>query len=112
VPKFLYKIRTPEGEIKTGIQDAKTDKDLAHALTGQGYSIISLKESGKKEKKQITFSFGSVSLVEKMIFTKNLSVMIGSGLALSKALDVLAQQTKSEKRPQHQIAGVKEKQHP
>ncbi len=97
MPKFLYKIRNKEGEIKTGIQEAKTDKDLAHALAGQGYSVISLKESKKKEKKQITFSFGSVSLVEKMIFTKNLSVMIGSGLALAKALDVLAEQTKSEK---------------
>jgi len=97
VPRFLYKARTPEGEIKTGIQEAKTDKDLAHALIGQGYNIVSLDEAGKKEKKQITFSFGSVSLVEKMIFTKNLSVMIGSGLSLAKALDVLAEQTKSEK---------------
>ena len=97
MPKFLYKIRTTEGETKTGMQEAKTDKDLAHALTSQGYHIISLEEAGKKEKKQISFSFGSVSLVEKMIFTKNLSVMIGSGLSLSKALDVLAEQTKSEK---------------
>jgi len=97
VPKFFYKIRTKEGEIKSGIQEAKSDKDLAHVLIEQGYSVISLSESEKKKRKQITFSFGSIPLVEKMVFTKNLSVMIGSGLALSKALNVLAEQTKNEK---------------
>lgn len=97
MPKFFYKIRTKEGEIKSGIQEAKSDKDLAHVLIEQGYSVISLSESEKKKRKQITFSFGSIPLVEKMVFTKNLSVMIGSGLALSKALNVLAEQTKNEK---------------
>ncbi len=97
MPKFLYKIRNTKGEIKTGTQEAKTDKDLAHSFINEGYSIISLVKSKNKKKKQINFNFGSISLVEKMIFTKNLSVMIGSGLALSKALDVLAKQTKSEK---------------
>ncbi len=41
--------------------------------------------------------FSGISLKEKMFFTKNLSVMVKSGLSLSSALDILARQTVNKK---------------
>lgn len=38
-----------------------------------------------------------ISLVEKLMFTRNLAVMIGAGLPLTRALTILAGQTQSEK---------------
>jgi len=38
-----------------------------------------------------------ISLTEKLMFTRNLSVMIGAGLSLTKALDILGGQAQSQK---------------
>lgn len=53
-------------------------------------------------------SFGGVSLTEKMMFTRNLQVMVASGLSLPKSLQVLAAQTKSKKF-QKTILNINEK---
>ena len=41
--------------------------------------------------------FRGVSLVDKIMFTRNLAVMIGAGLALNKALSVLEEQSENQK---------------
>lgn len=96
---FFYRVRDSEGNIKTGTQDAASKQDLARLLADKGYAVTSVEElnNGTKKKKELKFSFGSVSLVEKIMFTRNLAVMIGAGLSLSKAIDVLAVQTSNVK---------------
>lgn len=42
-------------------------------------------------------SFFGVSLAEKMLFARHLAVMIGAGLSLNRALEILALQTSSKK---------------
>lgn len=44
----------------------------------------------------LTFNFGLIKLSEKMLFFRNLSVMIGAGLTVSRALDVLERQVKNK----------------
>ena len=77
-----------------------TDKfDLARMLREKGYILISSKEV-KKQPASRFFAlglFGRVSLAEKMIFARNLAVMIKAGLSLVKSLEILANQTKSRK---------------
>jgi len=98
MPIFDYKIRTKAGSIKTGTQEAKTKEDLAHVFKLSGSSVISIEEKKNEIKGKKSFSFSrKVSLVDKMMFTKNLAVMIGAGLSLTRALDVLAAQAKSPK---------------
>ncbi|GAI13563.1 unnamed protein product, partial [marine sediment metagenome] len=51
-----------------------------------------------RKKFKISLPFlGRVSLTEKMMFTKNLQVMIAAGISLPRALGILALQTKSKK---------------
>ena len=69
--------------------------------------IDNIKKTNTRPKKQDSFiskllktdisKFTKVPIKEKIIFTQNLSVMIKTGLPLSKALHTLSQQTKNQK---------------
>jgi type IV pilus assembly protein PilC len=55
-------------------------------------------EKGKKKRIKISLPFlGKVGVKEKMFFTRNLRVMVASGISLPRALRILAEQTKSAK---------------
>lgn len=98
--KFAYKAVNSEGEVVHGTSEAKDKYDLNHILTGQNLTLLSAEEEGsnKMEKfwKQFT-SIGGVSTHEKIIFARNLSAMIDAGLSISRALAVMARQTKNKK---------------
>ncbi|MDD2753235.1 MAG: type II secretion system F family protein [Candidatus Portnoybacteria bacterium] len=97
------------GEEKTGSQEAASEADLAHALREQGFILTSVHLAGQAAPSQKLFpsllslfsadflSFLlSVPLSEKMIFARHLSVMIGAGLAMNRALEILGLQTKNK----------------
>ena len=97
--RFSYKIHTLTGSVKEGVTEA-ADRTAAIALVrAQGGTILSIEEASKtggfmKSLGSISF-FGSVKLHEKILFTRNLSGMIKAGLALARAVEVLAKQTKN-----------------
>lgn len=103
MPAYFYKAKTVGGETKNGIQEAKDKHELAKALHQQGIVLISatLQASTKKAGGARSFmSFGrffGVPLVEKMMFTRHLSVMVDAGLSLNRALAVLAEQSANQK---------------
>lgn len=97
---FFYRVRDAEGNVKTGTQDAASKQDLARLLADKGYAVTSVEELDagiKKKKGEFKIGLGKVSLVEKIMFTRNLAVMIGAGLSLSKAVEILAIQTSNVK---------------
>lgn len=81
--------------------NVKDERDLANQLRSEGYILTSFKEleSENKDKVKISFldRFYSIPLSEKMMFARNLSVMISSGLPLSKAVRNITAQTKNKK---------------
>jgi len=98
MPIFSYRAKKMSGEEKGGIREAKDRFELARLLRQEEYSLISFKE--KKEKKKPIFNFAGlmgVSVSDKMVFSRNLGVMISAGLALTRALDILSRQTKNKK---------------
>jgi len=101
VPSYFYTAKSLKGESKTGTIEAKDEHQLARILREQGFVLISANLEGEKNKKrifEISLSFlRRVSLTEKLIFTRNLQVMISAGLSLPRTLKTLALQTKSEK---------------
>jgi len=100
VAKFFYIAKSLQGEPKSGVLEAKDRRELAGVLRGQGFLLISADEEGEKSRHgKFSFSipFFGVSLVEKLMFTRNLRVMIGAGISLPRALRVLATQAKSKK---------------
>jgi len=101
MPKYIYTAKTSTGETQTGTMEAKDEHQLARTLRQQGLILIRA-ELEEKEKKKRKFEislpfFGGVSLVEKMMFTRNLQVMIAAGLPLPRAISTLAEQAKSRK---------------
>ncbi len=101
MPKYFYIAKSLKGEEKSGTLEAKNEKELARILRQEGYLLIR-SEGEERELKKRKFGislpfFGGVSLSEKMIFTRNLKVMIAAGIPLPRALKTLSGLTKSKK---------------
>jgi len=99
MPKYSYLAKSLKGEEKKGVQLVKDRKELARTLKSQGFILIKAEEE-KEGKKRFNISLpflSGVSLSEKMIFTRNLQVMISSGLPLPRALETLSHQAKNQK---------------
>lgn len=96
MPKFFYTAKNiATGETSGGELNAKDEKTLAQDLRAQGMLLTSCKEEAVTEGIQIKFfdRFNRVPLKEKMTFTRNLSVMVSSGLTISRAVHNLSLQT-------------------
>lgn len=99
--KAYYTAKNQKGEIRAGEANVKDERELATQLRVDGFVLTSFKEVAKEtEKKSIVKFFDrftSIPLSEKLMFARNLSVMISSGLSLSKAIRNLSVQTKNKK---------------
>ena len=99
MPKFIYSAKSYNGQMKGGEITAKDEKSLAQQLRAEGFLVTSIKEL-KEETNSIEVKFmdrfNSVPLKEKMVFARNLSVMISSGLTVSRAINNLMSQTKNK----------------
>lgn len=100
MPKFFYTAKSFQGESKTGTLEAKDKHELSRILHQQGLILISAnleEEKIKKKKLEIALPiFRGVPLSEKMIFTRNLQVMISAGISLPRAINILALQSKNK----------------
>ncbi len=105
MPNFIYTAKDQTGRDIEGHSEASNIHELANILRRKNLSLISAdiagEESGGLLKKiKIIFTktgFGKVSLVDKMVFTRHLSVMIEAGLSLNQSLQALSKQTKNPK---------------
>lgn len=94
--------------MKTGSMEAKDKRELAQLLRDQGFVLMSVSSAGIAKSQDdvgtslfdlsdILGRFFGVKLVEKMMFARHLSVMIGAGLSLNRSLIALADQASSKK---------------
>lgn len=77
--------------------NAKDRAELSTMLQQKGLNLISAEKINDKKKFDIPLpkAFLKVGLVDKMLFTRNLGVMLRAGLPFSRALSILSEQTKS-----------------
>jgi len=96
---FIYKAKSLNGEIKTGTSEAQSIRELAQTLKGEGLILVRADSKIKKERNgfSIPFISGKVSVGEKMLMARNLSIMVSTGLSLAKGFPILAAQSKSKK---------------
>lgn len=108
MPKYFYTAKTSTGESQSGDLEAKDERQLAGILREQGLVLVKVEEKGKPGRKNgLSLSFFGPSLAEKMFFTRNLQVMISSGLPLPRALEILAGQSENKKFKKA-IMGIRE----
>lgn len=102
MPIYAYTAKSIAGEAKSGSQEAGSEAELAHALREQGFiltSVRSLAAPPSLRRRQLTGllpTFNFVPLSEKMIFARHLAIMIGAGLSMTRALEILSLQTKNK----------------
>jgi type IV pilus assembly protein PilC len=89
--QFTYTARAVNGELKSATIEASSRDEVIKQLRQQRLNIIKIDEGGAVKKKRL----GSIKMRDIVIFTRQFSTMINSGLPLVQALDILAQQSEN-----------------
>lgn len=99
MPTFTFRAKKMSGEEISGTKEAANKSELARILKEQDYILVSYKEKiGRAGFSFLSFiGFGDVSIVEKMIFARNLSEMVGAGVSLNRGIEVMSRQTQSRR---------------
>lgn len=97
MPLYFYKAKNLQNQKKEGSLEAFDPGQLAKILHSQGYFLISLKEEEKKSFLSFFKKISPISLREKLFLTKNLSLMISTGVPLPRIFEILIKQIKNEK---------------
>ncbi|MBI4823383.1 MAG: type II secretion system F family protein [Nitrospirae bacterium] len=95
MPAFVYKVRDKTGELITGITHGSSMEAVAGELYSRGYIPVEIKPE-KKAKTGLAL-FATVKPEDMIIFSRQLSTLIKSGISFMKSLDTLEEQTKSKK---------------
>ena len=89
MPTFAYTARTLSGELKNATMDASSRDDVVAQLRKQKLIVVKVDEEQKKKKG------GKIKTKDVVIFTRQFSTMINSGLPLVQALDILSKQSEN-----------------
>src|SRR6266849_8307238 len=85
---FTYTARSFNGDLRTATIDAASRDDVISQLRKQRLSVVKIDQDAAKK-----IGRGSIKTRDVVIFTRQFSTMINSGLPLVQALTILAEQT-------------------
>ncbi|MBL8998403.1 MAG: type II secretion system F family protein [Gemmatimonadales bacterium] len=91
MPAFAYTARTAQGELKSATIEAANRDDAVAQLRKLRMNVVKVEEQAKTKPK----TKGSISMRDVVIFTRQFSTMINSGLPLVQALDILSKQSEN-----------------
>lgn len=91
MPQFTYTARAVSGDLKSATIEAPNRDEVIKQLKQQRLSVVKIDEGAAPQKKRL----GSIKMRDIVIFTRQFSTMINSGLPLVQALDILAQQSEN-----------------
>jgi len=98
MPKYSYTAKSFDNKTIRGSALARDMHELSRILKNEGLFLVGVDPEKQSKKTLFGFSFSSkVPAEEKIIFTKNLPVMIATGLSLVKGFEVLSNQAKNKK---------------
>ncbi|OGY90709.1 MAG: hypothetical protein A3B31_02600 [Candidatus Komeilibacteria bacterium RIFCSPLOWO2_01_FULL_53_11] len=91
---FRYQVLDQKQKLYQGTLEADTMRGARLSLMQQGYDVLVLESVKQRYVKWSFASVGVVSLKEKMLFVKHLSLMIKSGMVLDESLEALYDQSR------------------
>ena len=91
MPAFTYTARTAQGDLKSSTIEAASRDDAVAQLRKLRMTVVKVEEQAKVKSK----TKGSISMRDVVIFTRQFSTMINSGLPLVQALDILSKQSEN-----------------
>lgn len=89
---FSYRARDKNGLLHVGEIESTDDHQAAAVLRKKGLVVINLVLLGKKSEFFLLKMLNKVSFNELVNITRQLATMIGAGLVLSEAIDILEEQ--------------------
>ncbi len=90
--EYIYHAKTKDGQMTEGTITAENEAAVLDELHKMSLFIVNVKPV---DPKGMSFFKKKVSLKDKIIFTKQLSIMIKGGLPLVEAIEVLQQQSEN-----------------
>jgi type IV pilus assembly protein PilC len=96
MPVFVWEGKNAEGKVIKGQLEAPNLAMARFALRRQGISVTKISEKKKTLGGYFSFLQGSVKEKELLVFTRQLAAMIGAGVPLTRALDVLQAQQENK----------------
>jgi type IV pilus assembly protein PilC len=93
--KFIYQVRTEEGEVKTGIIEASSREIALSLLQKLGYYVTYLEEEKPPIYARELKIFQRISLRDLSIFFRQFSIMLNSKVPIVDSLMTLAAQIKN-----------------
>src|SRR5262250_872557 len=88
---FTYTARDAKGALKTDTIEAANREDVVAQLRKLRLNVVKVEEAAKAKQK----TTGAIPMRDVVIFTRQFSTMINSGLPLVQALDILAMQSEN-----------------
>ncbi len=96
--KFKYSARDNRGQVIEGELEAKDIESVSDILHDKGLVTVSVKEgSGFDLQKLNEINIGGVPMKDKVVFMRQMSTMVGAGLPLTRALEIMVQQASNPK---------------
>src|SRR3989338_4080324 len=97
--KLTYQAVKNNGEKVEGTREATDRFALARDLRAEGLTVTKVGEVKEESKDRFSLGnlLGRVAIKDKIVFASALSAMIGAGLSLSRALEIIERQTPNKK---------------
>lgn len=95
---FAYKVRDQHGKMVEGVLEAPSKELVATKLREMGYAPLDIRERGKSLSDR-EFSFGKekIGIRDLAVLARQLATMIGAGMPLIRALNILVEQTENKR---------------
>lgn len=99
MPQFEYLVKDTGGHDRSGVEEARDTSALVENLRQQGYLIVRINELRQKK---AFGGFGAVTgkgrggrvkIDDLVIFSRQLSTLVGAGIPLLESLEILLEQT-------------------
>jgi len=100
MPQFEYLVKDAKGHDQTGVEEARDTEALVENLRRQGYLIVRIHEVGERKifsrgtgKSGIRAMGGRIKIDDLVVFSRQLSTLVGAGIPLLESLAILVDQT-------------------
>ncbi|MHC1716937.1 MAG: type II secretion system F family protein [Candidatus Dojkabacteria bacterium] len=91
--KYKYSARDVNGKVVEGAIEAKDETSVADILHDRGLIVVSVKEGFGIDFEQLNeINIGGVPMKDKVVFMRQMATMVGSGLPLTRALEIMQMQ--------------------
>ncbi len=101
MPLFHYTVKDAQGRSKVDVSEANDEQSLIDKLQGDGYFIVKVSSVGQKSQVKNAssdkkFAHAKVRTEDMVVFARQLSTMLDSGVILLRSLDVILSQVECQ----------------